>query len=141
MQIKLKIVVDTNIFLSGLLNKFGAPAKLINYLRKDAFELVLSGEVLDEYTGVIFEFKNNISIEDAVELFLMIIQKSKFVIPTEKHDVCRDKDDNKFFDRAIAGLTDYIVTKNIKHFPKKVYGDIKIAKIREFLKILEREIA
>jgi len=139
MQIKHKAVIDTNIFLSGLLNESGAPAKLIKYLRRDAFVIILSGDVLDEYTSVIFEFNNDVLIEDAVELFLMIMQKSNFVIPTEKHDVCRDKDDNKFIECAVAASADFIVTKNIRHFPKKEYRGIHIIKIRDFLKILEKD--
>lgn len=140
MPIKLKVVIDTNIFLSGLLNESGASAKLIEYLRNGTFSLILSSDVFDEYANVIFDFNNDVLIEDAVELFLMILQRSNFVIPTEKHDVCRDKDDNKFIECAVAAHADFIVTKNIKHFPRKHYEGTKIVKIRDFLKILEMKI-
>ncbi len=45
---KLKVTVDTNIFVSGLISNRGAAAKLIDQWNNKAFEIVLSQEVLDE---------------------------------------------------------------------------------------------
>ena len=132
-----KAVIDTNIFLSGLLNESGAPAKLIKYFQNDAFLLILSEDILKEYTEVILEFNNNVLVEDAENLFLTIMSKAVISNPTKKYDVCRDKDDNKFIECAISAKADYIVTKNIKHFPRKEYKGIKIVKIKDFLKVIE----
>ena len=87
---------------------------------------------------MIFEFNNDVLIEDSVELFLIVMQKCSFVIPQEKHDVCVDKDDNKFIECAVAAHADFIVTKNIKHFPKKEYKGVYIVRIKGFLEVLEK---
>jgi len=134
---KLRVVIDTNIFLSGLLNVSGAPAKLIKYFQHDLFLLVISEDILKEYINVILEFNNDVLYENAEELFLTIMEKAIISNPTQKFDVCRDKDDNKFIECAIAAKADYIVTKNIKHFPPKEYQGIKIVKIKDFLKAIE----
>lgn len=52
-------------------------------------------------------------------------------------DVCRDESDNRFLECAVEGQADYLVTKNIKHFPYKQYQGINIVRIREFLTVLE----
>ncbi|MBC8184811.1 putative toxin-antitoxin system toxin component, PIN family [candidate division KSB1 bacterium] len=138
MKVKPKAVIDTNIFLSGLLNEFGAPAKLIKHFQNDEFLLVLSENILQEYQEVILEFNNDVLINQADDLFLTILNRAIFINPSEKHDVCRDKDDNKFIDCAIAANAEYIVTKNIKHFPIKKYKGIKIVKIKDFLTVIEQ---
>lgn len=50
---------------------------------------------------------------------------------------CADPSDNRFLECAVAGHADYLVTKNIRHFPQKTYEDVKIVRIRKFLSVLE----
>ena len=136
-KIRPKAVIDTNIFLAGLLNEFAVAAKLINFFKNDYFNLLISEEIFEEYNGVILEFRNKVLTSDAEILFSIILERAVLTKPTEKIDVCRDTDDNKFIECALAGKADYIVTKNIKHFPHKEYRGIKILKIRDFLKVIE----
>ncbi|HPE62135.1 MAG TPA: putative toxin-antitoxin system toxin component, PIN family [Thiolinea sp.] len=44
----MRVVVDTNILLSGLMKPDGAPGRIVNAWRKHQFELVLSRFQLDE---------------------------------------------------------------------------------------------
>ena len=53
---------------------------------------------------------------------------------TVSHDIT----DNCFLECAVAGKADYLVTKNIRHFPQKEYRKVKIVRIRNFLEILEK---
>jgi hypothetical protein len=41
--------------------------------------------------------------------------------------------------KAVAGHADYLVTKNIRHFPYKMYEHVRIVRIRTFLNALEKE--
>lgn len=52
--------------------------------------------------------------------------------------VCKDPDDDVFLETAIAGSADFLVTKNLKHFPKKTYEDARIVKVSAFLRELEK---
>ncbi len=49
----IKAVVDTNVFVSGLLNDSGAPAKLILFWVKGQFDIVFSKQILKEYSYVL----------------------------------------------------------------------------------------
>jgi len=42
----IKAVIDTNVFIAGLINETGAPAKIINYWEERAFDLLLSEMIL-----------------------------------------------------------------------------------------------
>ena len=47
-----RVVVDTNVWISALLNPEGPPAQVLEALRRNAFELVLSQPMLDELIEV-----------------------------------------------------------------------------------------
>ncbi|GEM_PF-7122072 len=72
----IRAVLDTNIFVSALINDTGAPAKLVLRWLKGQFEILISREIM---------------------------------------------------------------TKNTKHFPRKSHQGVRIAKISEFLKELEKQ--
>ena len=45
----MKIVLDTNVVVSSFLSTRGAPAQVLEALHQEAFELVVSEAILDEY--------------------------------------------------------------------------------------------
>jgi predicted nucleic acid-binding protein len=57
---------------------------------------------------------------------------------TDTLHVCKDPDDDKFLETAIAGGADFLVTKNLKHFPRKSYQGVRIVNVATFLKELEK---
>ncbi len=60
-----------------------------------------------------------------------------WVTPAICLDVCSDSSDNRFLECATVGNADYLVTKNIRHFPYKTYANVKIVRIKKFLDALE----
>lgn len=67
----------------------------------------------------------------------MLRLQAIWVEPRIQLKVCSDVSDNRFLECAVAGNADYLVTKNIRHFPPKEYANVKIVRIRQFLKVLE----
>ncbi len=134
----IKAVVDTNIFLSGLLNSSGAPAKLILRWLLGQFDLVISDQVIEEYTYVM---RNQQGVErDKVINLLKELNSSAIRVEIDGIlQACKDPDDDKFLETALQGQARYLVTKNTRHFPKKVYRNIRIVKVSTFLKELEKE--
>jgi putative PIN family toxin of toxin-antitoxin system len=133
----IKAVIDTNIFVSGLLNTSGAPAKLILRWFKAQFEVLLSEQVTEEYEYVLRHLDNVEQTKVAAIFNEFNTSGVKVVIPNTLK-VCKDPDDDKFLETAIVGKADYLVTKNTKHFPHKSYQGIRIVKISAFLKELEK---
>lgn len=133
----MRAVIDTNIFLAGLLNLEGGAAKIIDYFRNAAFELVIIREVFDEYLQVIHQFDNAISSAKSEELLELIFEKAVKVKPADPKGLCKDPDDEKFLSAAVSGKARYIVTKNKKHFPRDLTS-VRIVNVRESLNELER---
>ena len=49
----MKIVLDTNVLLSGMLKPSGPPGRIIDLLRTDVLELVVDDRILAEYVDVL----------------------------------------------------------------------------------------
>jgi len=133
----LRAVIDTNIFLSGLLNAEGGAAKIIRAFQDGEFDLVVTPEVFDEYVRVLHLFDNAIPPSKSEELMELVFEKAVKVRPATGRGLCSDADDEKFISAALAGQAALLVTKNKKHFPKEV-SSIKIVTVREFLRKIER---
>lgn len=132
----IKPVIDTNVFIAGLINKTGAPAKIINYWEERAFDLLISELVLREYNDLLLAF-SKIPENKSREILEIIAQLAIKIDVREGFSVCKDASDNKFMDCAVNGQADYLVTKNLKHFPKYFRG-VKVITVGDFLNIIEK---
>lgn len=120
-----KAVIDTNVWVSALINPFGHPARLRKCFENGDFIAVISEPILSEIADVLsrprIRDKYDILPEDIQELLILIEEKAEHVIVSGKIDVCRDKDDNLIIETAMKGNAQYLVTRDddIK-FDKKV---------------------
>ncbi len=131
----MRAVIDTNIFLAGLLNADGGAAKIIRAFRDGEFELIVTHDVFDEHVRVIHLFDNDVPPEKSEELLELVFAKATKVRPAAAQGLCTDTDDEKFLSAALSGNADFIVTKNKKHFPK---DSVKIVNVRDFLGAIEK---
>lgn len=134
----MRAVIDTNIFLAGLLNADGGAAKIIRAFQVGEFELVITHEVFDEYVRVIHLFDNDVPARSSEELLELVFEKAVKVRPAASKGLCTDADDEKFLSAATAGHADMLVTKNKKHFPRDE-SVMRIMNVREFLREIERQ--
>ncbi len=126
--------------MSAILSARGASAKLIDWMTReeDYFQLLVSEPIWDEYTGVA-EWLIPSSRQAEKERILRILRThSAWIEPDIRLHVCTDPDDNRFLECAVSGYADYLVTKNLRHFPRKQYEHVKIVGISVFLKALEK---
>jgi uncharacterized protein len=133
----LRTVIDTNIFLAGLINAEGGASKIIRAFQNGEFDLVITLEVFDEYVRVLHLFDNAIPASESEELLELVFEKAVKVRPVTARGLCGDADDEKFICAALAGRAAFLVTKNKKHFPKEV-SSTKIVNVREFLREIEQ---
>jgi len=129
----IRVVLDTNILVSALLQPQGLPARtFMMTLSGTRAQLCVSGDIYAEYEEVIRRAKFN-RTEAAIETALGAIrQNGVWVKPSEKMHACSDPDDDIFLECAQAARAHYIVTGNRKHFPAK-WTDAQIVSARQFL--------
>ena len=130
-----KIVLDTNVLVSGVLTPEGPPGKILLLLtRPGAVRLLVSSEILTEYLKVLTREKFGLQDETVAILLHNLDGLAKTIIPKQKLDLLPDPDDNKFLECAVEGKASYLVTGNIKHFPFSVYKQVRIITPATFIK-------
>jgi putative PIN family toxin of toxin-antitoxin system len=129
----IRVVLDTNVLVSALLQPLGLPAKtFLITLAGTTAQLCVSGDVYAEYEEVIRRPKFNRS-EAVIESALRAIRQNGFwVKPLEKVRACTDPDDDIFLECGQAARAHYLVTGNLKDFPAK-WADTRIVTARQFL--------
>lgn len=129
----MKIVLDTNVFISGIFFH-GPPAQILDAWKKSKLQIVLSKEIIEEYQRVAETLADKFPGVKISSIIEMVAVHSE-IIDTEGIEVleCEDPDDNKFFECAIASKAKLIVSGD-KHLLKiSGYKDIVVYKPRDFV--------
>lgn len=136
---KIRIVLDTNIYVSALMKPTSIPGKLLKKIIEDnSFEIVISELICEEIQRVLFYPKIRKFIMGSDEDIKHWIQGigiiSHMVIPIihEEIIIYDDPDDDKFILAAIEGKAKFIISGD-KHLLKlKKYQNIQIISAQEF---------
>ena len=133
----MRIVLDTNILLVSIPKK--SPYRIIfDNLLANKFDLVISNDILSEYTEIIAQKTNSIIATNISEMLLTLSNVQKQDVFYKWNFIQIDKDDNKFVDCAVAGNADYLVS-NDKHFNclKAIeFPKLNLLSIEEFKELL-----
>jgi len=131
----MKVVLDTNIFISGIFWK-GSSNRVITNWKEGKFTLVTSLEAVSEIIKILKDFKIKLSDEMIKEWVDLIVRNSMIVEPKEKIAIVKDDPkDNIFIETAVAGNADYIVSQDNHLLKLKDFRGIKIITPDEFNKI------
>ncbi len=129
----LKVVMDTNVFVSGVFFS-GPPFQILNAWQSGEFDLVVSQEILDEYRRVGEILAEERPKIDLNPILTFVLEHAKvYNSPKLKEPVCEDPDDDKFLACALASGSRVIISGD-KHLLKvSGYQGIEVLKPREFL--------
>lgn len=138
MDRKLRAVIDTNLFISGLFARDSLSAQLQNLWINLDFELVTSIEIIKKISRVLNypRIKDHFKPKDKniKRFFRLIFRKAVIAKDIYKTDrITEDPTDNKFLACALEKNADYIVSRdphlrNIKH-----YHGIQIVDVKTFI--------
>lgn len=139
--IKPRVVIDTNVFVSGVINPAGTPGSVLQALRKKRFTLVSSAAINDEITEVLDRphIRDRYKIGDRIfDISFLIWEQAEIVTDPPSIKISSDPKDDKFLAAAIGGQADYLVTGDIGdllHLHE--YRGVTILSPKEFLTVLE----
>jgi putative PIN family toxin of toxin-antitoxin system len=131
----IRVVLDTNIIVSALLQPFGSPAQVFMLAVSGSIQLCVSGKVYAEYEEVLTRPRLQRPQHVVSAALRAIRDRSFWVRPLEPIRICSDPDDNIFLECAQAARADYLVTGNLKHFPASL-EDTRIVSPRALLDFL-----
>ncbi len=131
----LRVVLDTNVVVSGLLHQKGAPASILDAATSKQFRCYISESLLDEYREVLTRAYLELDRHRAARFIGDLREVAIFVVPRRKVAVARDPDDDRVLECALEARADFIATGNIRDFPVQFHG-IRVVTPRDFLFVL-----
>jgi putative PIN family toxin of toxin-antitoxin system len=133
----MKVVLDSNVLLVAL-GKRSKYRSIWNAFIKGKIQLIISDEIVFEYTEILQRFSAPGLAEIVMEIFIespdIIFQQVYY----NWNAIEADPDDNKFFDVAVAANADYLVTDDA-HFnsvKNSAFPSVVIISAKEFLDII-----
>jgi putative PIN family toxin of toxin-antitoxin system len=137
-----RVVLDTNVFVSRYLNLTGTPARILDYWRRNAFELLVSPAILAEYERIMrherIVARHGLSGEQVASSIAALRRSATVVQPTQALEgVTSDPDDDKFVACAVAGGADFIVSGDSDLLRIDGYAGIRIITPRAFITLIE----
>ncbi|MFH1777401.1 MAG: putative toxin-antitoxin system toxin component, PIN family [Candidatus Omnitrophota bacterium] len=134
----MKLVLDTNVVVSGLLSPFGPAGEIIRMVAAGYLTLCYDARILSEYENVLVREKFPFDRTDVEDLLEQI--KACGNITTGKPLVKRlpDADDEPFLEVAIGGKAEYLVTGNLKDYPMQKREGIPVVTPAEFVEIYRK---
>lgn len=120
MKKKIFAVVDTNVIVSGMItsNSASPTAKVLDCLSEKHITPLYCEEILQEYESVLGREKFKFP-KEKIEKFLKMMKSDGIVsnrIPSK--EFIPDPKDIVFYEVALSKEDSFLVTGNIKHFPK-----------------------
>ena len=129
----MKVVLDTNVFVSGLFFS-GTPHEILCAWRDRKIGLVVSPEILEEYRRVGEELAVKFSgVETASFLELLAIEATVVAAKPLSESVCTDPDDDKFLACALASKTKVVCSGDKALLKTSGYRGIEVLSPRVFV--------
>jgi len=140
----LKIVLDTNVFVSALINPRGKPAQILNYVFESKVRLFTSPSIIEELERVLSypklvkrhglekqELKKFVS--DLLSILSLVEGKKAIEL------IAENPADNNYLSCAVDAKADFIVSGDIHLLNLREYEGIQIITPAQFLEMLEKE--
>jgi uncharacterized protein len=131
----MKIVLDTNVLVSGLLHSEGNPGRILALALQGAVRVCHDERILAEYAEVLarprFKF-------DPTQIRDVLAKLEHDGIPVQASEAplnLPDEKDEPFLAVAIAAPADYLVTGNLRHYPPNKLRGCAVVSPAEFFQI------
>ena len=129
---EMKIVLDTNVLISGIFWK-GAPHKILELWIHGHAQIFASRKIFEEYSAVLRRIDQSQVLAKKWQRF--IVENITIIAVKEVLQLCRDPHDDMFINCALAANASYIVSGDQDLLVLKKVSKIKIVTPAEFLKI------
>jgi putative PIN family toxin of toxin-antitoxin system len=141
----LRVVVDTNVIVSGIISKKGAPAQVLDGWMDGKFALLISEAIIAEVVRVLSEprLKKTFNITaERIACLAEALRGESIVVPGEADvsgSVPADPSDEKFLSAALDGDADVIISGDKDLLDIKIFRKIGIVTPRQFLERMENQ--
>jgi putative PIN family toxin of toxin-antitoxin system len=140
----LKIVIDANLFASALIKPNSNPGRILDLIKQNQVELILSTAIIKEIKRILLYPKlqkyHRRTVQEIDAYFEDILMFAWIVEGEGEVDLIEDDPtDNKYLVCAYEGEADYIVSGDHYLLDKGPAGGLRYLKAKSFLDVWEKE--
>lgn len=129
----MKIVLDTNVLVSGLLSPFKLPGEIVRMTSAGLLQLCYDARVLTEYKNVLIRPNFGFNTNHIEDLFDQVKANGHSVAAEPLKKQLPDTTDEPFLEVALAAKAVCLVTGNLKHYPSASRQGMAIFSPSDFL--------
>lgn len=118
-------VFDTNVIVAAHLSASGPPGRLLAEVYAGRLRLTYDARMATEYREVLLRPKFSLPAE-TVRSFLAVLGDQDLVIAPPLNIRLQDPDDLMFLEGAASAGDGVLVTGNLRHFPAKSRGAVRV---------------
>lgn len=133
-----RVVLDTNVVVSGLLNSFGPPGRVLDLALAGDLTVAYDDRVLSEWREVLGREKFGFSPADVESLLALFQEEGLRTNPSPLGVALPDPDDLPFLEVAREARAT-LVTGNLKHYPPNKRQGVEVMAPAAYLEIWIRE--
>ena len=130
----MKIVFDSNIYISAFAIPKGQAEKAILKVIEENFSLMISKDIISEILRILAD-KFNRDKETLSRTAVYLLDVATIVKTNRKIKILRDDPDNRILECAAAGKADLIVTGDKEMLRLTEFEKIKIISLKDFLNL------
>ena len=127
-----RVVLDTNVVVSALLNSFGAPGRVLDLVLAGELTVAYDDRVLAEWREVLRREKFGFAVRDVEALLGFVEAEGSGVNPKPLGAELPDPDDVPFLEVAHAAEAT-LITGNTKHYPEEARRGVAVLNPATFL--------
>jgi putative PIN family toxin of toxin-antitoxin system len=133
-MLPLRLVLDTNVVISAALKPEGLQRTVFLLAISKPARLYVSEMILAEYRVVLARPELRIRRGLQMQFLDLLENRARMVSPARLVRASSDPDDDKFLECVDEARADYLVTGNLRHFPR-FWKATKVVSTREFVSL------
>ena len=129
----MKVVLDTNVLVSGLITAGGACGQIVGLIAEERIQPCVDERILLEYEAVLSRPRLQIDARDAAGVLELIRANGEVFTPAPLAQEMPDAKDRAFLEvAATAGVV--LITGNARHYPPHARAGVTVTTPTAFLK-------
>ena len=134
----MRVVLDANVLVSGLLSPHGPPATIVDLVSAGAHRLCFDGRILAEFRDVLTQPRSpcHPRASKRCSRDSRLVSSGGRLTVQPLNTKLPDPGDQPFLEVAVAAQADFLISGNRKHLPAECRRGVAVVNPREFLEAI-----